>query len=53
MAKTKRPERPPVVAFEPPEALYLSPDLYEDFRSLLNLQPARVKDSRGALYEKA
>jgi hypothetical protein len=51
--KTKRPERPPVVVYETPEALFLQPDDYEDFRRFLNRQPARVKDSRGAHYEKA
>jgi hypothetical protein len=51
--KTKTPERPPVVVHETPEAFYLQPDDYEEVRRFLNLQPARVKDSRGAHYEKA
>ncbi len=46
--KTKRPVRD-----TQPDALVLQPEDYEDVRQALNLQPARVKDSRGAHYEKA
>jgi hypothetical protein len=31
----------------------LPPEAYEELRALLDIQPARVKDSRGAHYEKA
>jgi len=35
------------------EPVILSPAVYDELRALLDIQPARVKDSRGAHIEKA
>jgi hypothetical protein len=34
-----------------PDLVVLPPEVYEELRTLLDIQPARVKDSRGAHFE--